>query len=166
MISSETVTRVWQEMAETPTQDAPILVSKMKQEQPVILAYLMASEGYPFNQHEVGQVLYIGIVVWQIMEHSEKQLLRVTRRKLDWADSANERLLEILETDTEADFISATRTILKNHPEPEVLGYIIEALMEEEDRDPDDPPIRDEYRGLAFIHLKTVLDAFISSLAK
>jgi hypothetical protein len=42
----------------------------------------------------------------------------------------------------------------------------MEALMEEEDRDPDDPLIRDEYRGLAFVHLKTVLDAFIASLAK
>jgi hypothetical protein len=37
--------------------------------------------------------------------------------------------------------------------------------MEEEDYDPDDLPIRDEYRGLAFVYLKTVLDAFIGSLA-
>jgi hypothetical protein len=29
----------------------------------------------------------------------------------------------------------------------------------------DDPPNRDEYRGLAFIYLKSVLDAFARSLA-
>ena len=55
--------------------------------------------------------------------------------------------------------------MIATYPEPEVLRYIVEAIMEEEDYDPDDPPIRDEYRGLAFAHLKTVLDAFISSLA-
>jgi len=56
--------------------------------------------------------------------------------------------------------------MIATYPEPEVLRYIVEAIMEEEeDYDPDDPPIRDEYRGLAFAHLKTVLDALTSSLA-
>jgi hypothetical protein len=44
--------------------------------------------------------------------------------------------------------------MLKNYPEPEVLRYILEAIMEEAEYEPDDPPIRDEYRGMAFVHLK------------
>jgi hypothetical protein len=36
----------------------------------------------------------------------------------------------------------------------------------EEVNDPDDPSIREECIGLAFIHLKTLLDAFVASLAR
>ena len=166
MISAETVTQVWQEVAQTPAQDASSLISKMKAEQSEILAYLLASEAYHLNRHEVEQVFYIGMVVWQIMTRSEKQLRRVTRRKLKSADQANEAFLDTLASDTEADFTSATRAMFENYPEPEVLRYVLEALMEDDERDPDDPLIRDEYRGLAFMLLKTVLDALIDSQAK
>jgi hypothetical protein len=39
-----------------------------------------------------------------------------------------------------------------------VLRYIVEALMEP---DPEDVALSDEAVGIAFLHLKTVLDALI-----
>lgn len=165
MISAETVTQVWQQIAQKPVRQAPRLVAQMKAEQPAILAYLLALEALPFNAHEHQLVFYLGLVVWQIMKHSDRRLRKVTRRKLDQADAANHGFLELLASDTDADFVSATQTLLETYPEPEVLRYLIAALMEEEDYAPDDLPIRDEYRGLAFVHLKTVLDALINSLA-
>ena len=65
--------------------------------------------------------------------------------------------------DTDADFVSATQSMLEKYPEPEVFRYVVEAIMEKDD-DPADPPLRDESRGLAFLYLKIVLDAFVSSL--
>src|SRR5574337_276862 len=137
----------------------------MKEEQLAILAYLLALEAVSFSAHEHQLVFYPGLVVWQIMKHSDRRLRKVTRRKQGQADEANQGFLELLSSNTDADFVSGTQTMLENYPEPEVLRYIIAALMEEEDYAPDDLPIRDEYRGLAFVHLKTVLDALINSLA-
>ena len=100
-----------------------------------------------------------------MMKQSPKRLLKVTRKKLNRAENANLESLDFLGSDTEADFFSATQFMLENYEEPEVLGYIIEALMDEEEYEQSgDVPIREEYRGLAFVHLKIALDAFIDSL--
>lgn len=163
MISAETVTQTWQRMVQTPVSTIPQLIDEMKREQPLILSYLLALDDFPFNQHEREIVLYVGMVVWQIMKESDRPLGRVTRARLRKAEEANYDLLDMLASDTEADFVSATETMLENHPEPEVLHYIVEAINDEEDYTSEDLPIRDEYRGLAFVHLKIALDAFVNS---
>ena len=165
MIPGEIVTETWQRMAQTPIHEAPDLVNQMQQEQPAILAHLLYLDEFPFDPHERELIFYIGMVVWQIMKESKRRLRRVTLKKLSKAEKANYDTLELVASDSEADFFSATVAIVENHPEPEVMRYIVETIMDEEDYDPDDPPIRDEYRGLAFIHLKIALDALISSLA-
>jgi hypothetical protein len=163
-ISAQTVTEVWQDMAQTHVRDASKFVEQMKDEQPVVLGFLLYLDDFPFNQYEREIVFYLGMVVWQMMKQSKSRLRKVTRKKLEKAEETNYEMLSFLASDTDADFMSATRTMLEKHREPEVLRYIVEAIMEEDD-DPDDPPIRDEYRGLAFVHLKIALDAFIDSLA-
>jgi hypothetical protein len=165
MIPGEIVTETWQRMAQTPIHEAPDLVNQMQQEQPAILAHLLYLDEFPFDPHERELIFYIGMVVWQIMKESKRRLRRVTLKKLSKAEKANYDTLELVASDSEADFFSATVAMVENHPEPEVMRYIVETIMDEEDYDPDDPPIRDEYRGLAFIHLKIALDALISSLA-
>jgi hypothetical protein len=164
-ISAATVTKTWQAMSQLNVNDAADLMNEMAQEQPVILAYLTALDDMPFDQHEKEIVLYLGFVVWQMMKQSPKRLLKVTRKKLNRTENANLESLDFLASDTDADFVSATQFMLENYEEPEVLGYIIEALMDEEEYEASgDVPIRDEYRGLAFIHLKIALDAFTDSL--
>jgi len=167
MISAEIVTQTWQRMAAMPPDRAQRLVDQMRKEQPLIHAYVLAmSEQPPFNAHEGQIVFYVGMVVWQMMKQSPMRLRKVTEPRLRQAEKANEAFLKLLSSDTEADFVSATKTMLERYPEPVVLGYVMETLMDEEDYDPDDPPIRDENRGLAFLHLKIVLDAFIDSLGR
>jgi len=165
MIPAEIVTETWQRMAQTPVHEAPDLVNQMQQEQPAIMAHLLYLDEFPFDPHERELIFYIGMVVWQIMKQSKRRLRRVTLKKLSKAEKANYETLELLASDSEADLFSATVAMIENHPEPEVVRYIVETIMDEEDYEPDDPPIRDEYRGLAFIHLKIALDALISSLA-
>ena len=164
-ISAEIVVKIWQAMDQLDADEAIDLSNEMAEEQPVILAYLMALDDMPFNQHEKEIILYLGIVVWQMIKRSPKRLLKVTRKKLNRAESANLESLNFLASDTDADFVSAVQFMLEGYEEPEVLGYIIEALMDEEEYEASgDAPVRNEYRGLAFVHLKIVLDAFIDSL--
>jgi hypothetical protein len=164
-ISTEIVTETWQRIGQFDVEDVPDLIAQMKDEQPVILGYLLALDDTLFNQHEIEIVFYIGIVVWQIIKQSPRRLLKVTRKKLERAETANMENLELLASDTEADFTSATQFMLERYEEPEVLRYIVEAIMDEEEYyQSGDIPIRDEYRGIAFVHLKILLDAFIDSL--
>ena len=165
MISAETVTQVWQDMARASLDEIPRLVYQMEAEQPVVLVYLAAVGSALFNPHEQEIIFYLGVAVWQMMKQSQRRLRKVTERKLEQAEKANFDFMERLSASPEADLVSATEAMLATYPEPEVLRYIIGAINEEEDYDPDDPPIRDEYRGMAFVYLKTVLDAFVSSLA-
>jgi hypothetical protein len=97
-----------------------------------------------------------------MMTQSSGQLQQVGGEVLDKAEAANFEFLEQFAKEENGDFEVATRAILKTYPEPEVFRYVVEAIMEEE---PGDPPMSDESRGLAFVYLKTVLDAMIASLA-
>jgi len=163
MISAETVTQTWQRMAQMQIYEVPALIEQMKNEQPVMLAYLLAADGLPFNRNERELIMYIGMVVWQIMKESERPLRKVTRKKLRQAEEANEELFERLGPGTGTDSARLTQLLAFKYSEPEVLRYVVEAIVEEPE--PDETPIRDEYMGLAFVYLRTALDAFIASLA-
>ncbi|MBM4168434.1 MAG: hypothetical protein FJ215_04680 [Ignavibacteria bacterium] len=164
MISVETVAQTWQEISAYCDDEATQLINQMSIEQPIILAYLLASsEDELFDEDEGQLVLYIGVVVWQIMERGFKDLRRVTEEGLNKAQRANEDLLVKLAADSAGDFLSASESLVDNYAEPEVLRYITEALMEDEEGDPDNPPMREESLGQAFLHLKIVLDAFVEN---
>lgn len=233
-ISYEIVTETWQRMAETPPEQAQGLIDQMEKEQPIIMVYLLALDEYPFNQTEREIIFYIGVVLWEILKQGQPPLSMVNEESISKVEEENFRFLELLSNDTEADFMSATRSLIDNYGEPEVLRYLVEALMEDEvdldeyehgavddqaeevglpekltpeeaaalftsgdgitmddievdllddndegeeellsDLDDDENleeeddwlefNIRPEFRGLAFVHLKTVLDAFIAS---
>lgn len=55
--------------------------------------------------------------------------------------------------------------MIETYSEPVVLGFLLDAL-EEEDNELGMPPIREEYSGVAFLLLKTALDALINSLVR
>jgi hypothetical protein len=162
MISSEIVTQTWQRMSQVPLDQAPEMVNQMQAEQPVALSFLLHLEDFPFNRHEQELIFYIGMVVWQIMKQGEQQIYKVTRKKVRAAGGLNLEILDDLAAGSEGDLIQSTQQLVGIYPEPEVLRYILEAIMEE---DPEEQGIRDEYKGLAFVHLKILLDAFISSRA-
>jgi len=72
-------------------------------------------------------------------------------------EDKNFNMLEYLEGETETDFFATVATIIENYNQPEVLKYVVEALMEE---DGEAVAIRNENAGIMMIYLKTVLDCF------
>lgn len=162
MISAQVVEQTWQRVAQTPFSEVAGLVDEMRREQPVMLAYLLAADGLPFNRNECEHILYIGMVAWQIMKQSQRPLRQVTENRLKSIEEVNYKFLERLAGGSEEDFVQNTDRMLWDYAEPEVLRYLYEAITEES-TDPYETPIRDEYQGLAFVYLKTVLDAMIAS---
>ena len=159
MITADTVTRTWERVGAMPPEQAPHLIEQMHKEQPVVLAYLMAMTEQPeFSPDDRETVFYIGVVVWQIMKQSPHGLRRVSERNLDEVIDANDEQLEKFAAGS-ASLQHAVKAMLESHPEPEVLRYIVEALMEEEE--PGEPPVSAESLGLAFLTLKNILDALV-----
>jgi hypothetical protein len=85
----------------------------------------------------------------------------VTGKKLRKAEELNVEILERLASSGESEFIESTQLLIRTHAEPEVLRYIVEAIMEEAE---EEPGFQEANKGLAFIHLKILLDAFVNSL--
>jgi hypothetical protein len=187
-ISYEQVTETWEKMVDTPVEEAQRLVSEMESGQPFIMLYLLDKEDSPFDQTESEIIFYLGTVLWQVMEQGEQPLNRVEVEDIIKAEESNYQFLDQISSDTDADFISATREMIESFSEPEVLRYLVEAILEGDDdffeefgdsievydeleegeweddfeEDEEDATIRPENRGLAFIELKTVLDAMIA----
>ena len=80
---------------------------------------------------------------------------------MDEAEKVNEALLDKMAADSEGDLLSAAEAVALNSREPEVLRYIVESIMEDEEGNPENAPFPKEHIGTAFLHLKIVLDAFI-----
>jgi hypothetical protein len=161
MISFEVVTQTWQRISQIPPERAPVLVEQMQNEQPVVLNFLVSLDELPFNYCERESIFYIGLVTWQIMKQSERVLQEVTVEKIRQAEDKNLELLERLINGDVNEFVAAVQHLISNHAEPQVLRYIVEAIMEENEAE---PGFRAENTGLAFIHLKIMLDALISCL--
>ena len=164
MISADTVDSVVERISTMSTDQAKALVMKMSKEQPMVLAYLLAmSENEAFDQDEGQTFLFIGIAVWQIMKAGVKGLKKISEERMNRVEEDNEDLLDKMASDSPGDFVSAAESMVENHPEPELLRYVTAALMEDEDGNTDNPPIRSENLGIAFLHLKIVLDAFVGA---
>lgn len=156
-ISAEIVERTWKEMSTMSPLNYPKLINKFSKEQPFILTYLIAVDGQQFNEDERELLLYLGVVVWMMMSRGNNPLPKVTEKMIDDAEEKNIKMLEYLEGETETGFYETTDTILQDYNQPEVLKYVVEALMEDDDEDVD---IQEENIGLMMIYLKTVIDCF------
>ena len=154
-IPADVVERTWRRMAAMPVSNAGALMDDMRKAQPNVLAYLLAVDHDILNQDERELLLYLGVVVWQIMSQGLRRLPRVTQKALDEAEARNIEMLEHLEKRSEAGFLEAARRMVNSYGQPEVLRFVIEALMEEPE---EGCPIRDVNTGIMMLDLKTVMD--------
>ncbi|GEM_PF-226545 len=157
LISAEVVESTWQRIAAQSIKGAQKLVNRMSKEQPIVLAYLMAVDDDIFNQEERQVLLFVGIVVWQIMLQANRPLPVVTEEMLDKAEAGNLKMAEYLQSETGAGFEEATRKIIESYAQPEVLRYVVEAIMEETE---EGCPVREDNKGIMLLDLKTVIDCF------
>jgi len=156
-ISPEIVEKIWKRMGGMSPQKVPKMINLMSKEQPFVLAYLMATGGNILNQDERELLLYLGIVVWQIMSQGNMPLPEITEQTLDEVEDSNMKMLESLEDESDSTFMAAVEKMINNYNQPEVLRYVVEALMEEPE---EECLIRDENKGIIMIFLKTIIDCF------
>ncbi|MCB0211817.1 MAG: hypothetical protein KDJ52_20930 [Anaerolineae bacterium] len=169
-ITQKHVADTMDEVAHTPPDDASYVTDKMMEEQPVLVEYLYRLDDLPFDLEETvhfsdaerDYIFYICIVVWKALSESARPTPRVT-----WSD-----LYSVI-ADYEHQFVemvkqgpgSATGAALRfieEHPEPELLRFITDAMRPRPD-DPNFPPIRPEYHSIATMVFQIVLTAMLGN---
>ena len=156
LIKSDIVDKTWQEMSLMPPDEFPNIVNEMIAEQPIILSYLMTACEDLFNQTERQLLIYMGVVIWKIMSQGEISLKPVTENKLDEMEDNNFSFWETIEREND-EFIDSVTAIAARCEQPEVLRYVVEAIMEDMEYANE---IRNENKAMMMLYLKTVIDCF------
>lgn len=156
-IPAEVVEETWQRMAQMDPADTPALMERFGDEQPLMLAYLVATADALLNEDEKELQVYLGTVVWQILTHGGRQLPHVSEKELDRIEDRNLARLDRLAGKPDADFERVARETIERSPQPEVLRYVVQGIFEDPEEGLD---LRDEMTGLIFLHLKTVIDCW------
>ena len=88
-VSHDLVTQVWQEMSVLSIHEVRVLIEQMQAEQPALMAYLLALEGYGLSREELEEIFHLGIVVWQMMKREHPRLMRVPLIQREQAEEEN-----------------------------------------------------------------------------
>lgn len=162
MISAEIVTRTWQKMAQMNQKQAEQFGLGAIQQQPNLVAYILAANQQLFNQTEGEIIYYVAMSIWQMLLQGEQKPGRVQRAHLEQAEQTNLEMVQQLQAQTAEQTESWIEKIAAGYPEPNILIYILESVTEESDDASTD--IRPELRSVAVFYLKTVLDALLLTL--
>ena len=154
-ISGKIIDRTWQRINDAAEEDAQRLLDVMAKSQPFLVAYLLAVEETLMAEEERGQLILIGLILWEIIVAEHPRLRTVTMDDLEAAEKANVKFLEDLEAGSEMDHMAALQNLMTTYNQVDLLNAVIEALMAGNEEEPE---LAGEHVGLALLHLKSVLD--------
>jgi hypothetical protein len=154
-ISGQIIDDTWKQINEATEEDAQELMDLMAKQQPFIVAYLLAVEETLMSRHERGQIILIGVILWQILNETKPGLRQINVEDLEAAEEVNVNFLEELEAGSEMDHMAALQELMTSYNQVGLLSAVIEALMAGNEEEPE---MVGEHVGLALLHLKTVID--------
>jgi len=129
--------------------------SDFQNNQTLLMTYLSAVDGEILNQEEREILFYLGAVAWKIMFSASQKMQEANQDRLLNIESSNQKLAESLRNTGVVKFADVVKVLLKDCSQPEVLRYIIAALMDEDNAE---NSVRDENLGIIITDLKTVIE--------
>jgi len=154
-IPAELVEATCQKMAITPPKKARKLIDQMQQEQPYLMAYLLAAVEREFNRAEAELLYYWGLVIWQIMRQGTPSPRILSPAILNKVERDTFKMLKTLGRLKDRDLQKNVELIFQNRNQVEILKVVLEEIMEE-----DDEEIREEYKGMLFLYLHILVECF------
>ncbi|MCF8371964.1 MAG: hypothetical protein K9H64_10100 [Bacteroidales bacterium] len=158
-ISVEEIEKYLDEIDNTPENEVEAMVMKMSEEQAVVMPYLMAVGEEDFDETESEAFFFLGFSLWYIMRKINDNMPLVTEEEIDAAENNNFKMLEVMSDETEAGISQLIEMIVENYNQPNLFGYVVESLMDEEDDD-GELLFTPDNSGMMLIYLKTVIDCF------
>jgi hypothetical protein len=154
-ISDESVEKAYAAICGLTNQEAYRLSYDFQNNQPLLVAYLSAVDKAILNQEEIELLFYLGAVAWKIMSLIAQTIPEANQGRLLSIESSNQKLIESLRTTDIVKFADVVKVLLKDCSQPEVLRYVIAALMDEDNAE---NSVRDENLGIIITDLKTVIE--------
>lgn len=154
-ISAKAINRKWKQVNEATEEEAQRLLDKMVKQQPFVVAYLLAVEETLMGKEERGQLMLIGLILWEVVFKENPALRTITMEDLEAAETVNLKFLEEMEAGSEMDHMAGLQNLMETYNQVPLLTAVIESLMAEEEEEPD---LASESVGLALLHMKAVLD--------
>lgn len=154
-VSERIVERAWSRVNDATPEDVQELMDRMMAEQPFLGAYLLAVEEVWMPEGERGGLLLIGLIVWQAMSAGQPRMASVTSEEIEAAEALNIQFIEQLEDGSEMQLTDALGSLATTYNQAPLLRAVLEALMQDQAGEGDEAP---DSVGMAFLHLKTVID--------
>ncbi len=154
-ISGKIIDRTWKRTNEATEEEGQRLLDVMAKQQPFVVAYLMAVEETLMGEEERGQLILIGLILWQIVSAEKPDLRQITMDDLEAAETHNLKFLEEMDAGSEMDHMAGLQNLLATYNQVPLFTVVIEALMGGNEEEPE---LVGENIGLALLHLKSVLD--------
>lgn len=154
-IPDKTIERLWRRINEAAPEDGQKIMEKMTAEQPFLIAYLLAIEETILAEHERGELLLLGVFIWQSLSSVKSPLKQVTQEEIEIIEARNLKFLEDLEAGSEMDYVNAMQQLTSTYNQMPLLGAVIESIMSGHEEEPEMAP---DNLGLALLHLKTIID--------
>ncbi len=152
-ISYEMIESVWDEFLELEGEDIREMLETMQREQPTLLAYMLAS-GEQLRENEHEDLVFLGMLVWQIFRHAaDGELPEVTEELLDKVAQENTDMIAGFSEESEGDFVVSAESTFKTYNQSEVLGVVVEEIIENDE-------LSEEAKGFMLMVLKTIIDCF------
>jgi hypothetical protein len=155
-ISTESVEQTVQRIENLSVRQGEQLTQRFMEEQPLVMAYLMAVDNDLLDEEEREWLFFLGTAVWQMMARGDAPLLQVTEQTIEQVGAANQQAFEALAGGSDQDARAAMGKLLRDYNQPAVLKYVITALMESAQNE----GIRQDNLGVLMLDLKTVIDCF------
>ncbi|MBX2872160.1 MAG: hypothetical protein KTR30_08670 [Saprospiraceae bacterium] len=130
-------------------------VELLREEQPVILAYLFNEELKIFTQGEKEYMLYLILVIWKAIKASNPDEVPATSANSFTAKE--EKNWEILQAQKKRTFRDKLDVFFDQYPQEDLLAFVEDALVEDEE---DESVVTKEGREAVFVILKTVVDCW------
>lgn len=153
----ETIEASWNSMEDLDTETIPSLVNELGYKQPFLLTYLMATGHDILSLQEREALLFLGVMIWQIINEIYSDIQVISGDKLDSNEHKNIQMLEYLAGESESEFLDTVEIIMSKYHQPILLRFIITKLVQEPERGIE---LNDDNMGMIVIYLKTVIDCF------
>lgn len=153
-VPEEIIDEVLDELGESTELPADAL-DRLREEQPVVLAYLFTENFNAFLRQEKEYLLYLLLVMWEATKRVNKQVPDVTEEALSQAEEANWNTLQEVSSKRFRDRLDV---FFADTQQEDLLAFIEDSLLDEEDGF-----VSKEGREPMFVILKSILDCWSGS---
>jgi hypothetical protein len=154
-IAEEIVEKTWQEVAGFSPDRAKKEMMRIGNSQPELLAFMTESPK-EMSQEVRELAIYMFLVVYRMFQGAHGKIKRISSEEMIECYEHNQSLMERLEGAHEK-FLDRVASVQTSR-QPDVVKYVVDALMEEDNGGEDAVALTEEQKGVLFLLLKTVID--------